>query len=298
LGESVLSGVSELVYNAGVSLFEAVQILTLSALVFAWLALVVNGRAAMAAVQRVRKELPTNLSLFVLDTLMVAPIIALAVGVIRSTIAATPLELIEPARWATLPAGVTLFLVLFIGDFISYLRHRLEHTRPLWPAQAVHHCDTEMTWLTIVRFHPINRLTTMVTDTAGLAILGFPEWALIGNVLVRHYYGELIHANIPWTYGPLGRVFVSPVMHRWHHARDVRGAGSNFATVFSVFDQLFRTYYVPGLCTVPLGVNDNMGRGVSGQLLYPFVAWRRRWSRRRGTRSMGNRLRESVTESS
>jgi sterol desaturase/sphingolipid hydroxylase (fatty acid hydroxylase superfamily) len=140
----------------------------------------------------------------------------------------------------------------------------------------VHHSDTEMTWLTLSRFHPINRLTTMAIDTSCLALLGFPEWALIANVLVRHYYGEFIHADLPWTYGPAGRVFVSPVMHRWHHARDVTGAGSNFATVFSVFDQAFGTYYVPGLCTVPLGVNDDMGRGTSGQLMYPFIAWRKR----------------------
>ena len=52
-----------------------------------------------------------------------------------------------------------------------------------------------------------------------------------------------------------------------------RGPGSNFATVFSVFDRAFGTYYVPGLCTVPLGVNDDMGKGTLGQLLYPFVAW-------------------------
>jgi sterol desaturase/sphingolipid hydroxylase (fatty acid hydroxylase superfamily) len=92
-------------------------------------------------------------------------------------------------------------------------------------------------------------------------------------VIVRHFYGEFIHADFPWTYGPLGRVMVSPVMHRWHHARDVEGSGSNFATVFSVFDQAFGTYYVPGICTVPLGVNDEMGRGTTGQLLYPFLEW-------------------------
>jgi sterol desaturase/sphingolipid hydroxylase (fatty acid hydroxylase superfamily) len=93
------------------------------------------------------------------------------------------------------------------------------------------------------------------------------------NFMVRHYYGEFIHADLPWTYGRLSAVLVSPVMHRWHHARDVEGTGSNFATVFSVFDRAFGTYYVPGLCTVPLGVTDEMGQGTMGQLLYPFVAW-------------------------
>jgi len=91
--------------------------------------------------------------------------------------------------------------------------------------------------------------------------------------MIRHYYGQFIHADLPWTYGPLKLLFVSPVMHRWHHARDVVGTGSNFATVFSVFDQVWGTYHAPGPCNVPLGVNDDMGQGTIRQLLYPFVAW-------------------------
>jgi sterol desaturase/sphingolipid hydroxylase (fatty acid hydroxylase superfamily) len=66
-------------------------------------------------------------------------------------------------------------------------------------------------------------------------------------------------------------------MHRWHHARDVTGSGSNFASVFSVFDRGFGTYYVPGLCNVPLGVTDDQypGKGLVRHLLHPFVAWSR-----------------------
>ena len=86
-----------------------------------------------------------------------------------------------------------------------------------------------------------------------------------------------------------GRVFVSPVMHRWHHARDVTGTGSNFATMFSVFDRGFGTYYVPGLCNVPLGVTDDQypGKGLIRHLLHPFVAWTGRsfsWCGRRRPR--------------
>ena len=97
---------------------------------------------------------------------------------------------------------------------------------------------------------------------------------------VRHYYGLFIHADVPWTYGPLRYVFVSPVLHRWHHARDVDGSGSNFATVFSVFDQAFGTFHLPGLCTVPLGVRDNIGNSTMHQLGYPFVAWVKRIGRK------------------
>jgi sterol desaturase/sphingolipid hydroxylase (fatty acid hydroxylase superfamily) len=96
------------------------------------------------------------------------------------------------------------------------------------------------------------------------------------NNLVRHFYGLFIHMDLPWTYGRLGRVFVSPAMHRWHHIRDADGAGVNVATVFSVFDQAFRTHHVPGPCTVPLGVRDDIGQGALAQLLWPLKAlWKR-----------------------
>jgi sterol desaturase/sphingolipid hydroxylase (fatty acid hydroxylase superfamily) len=269
----VYLGILEIIRDSAAALLMALQILLLSALGFALLALLVKGREAIRAAERARKEVSVNLSLYVLDALFVAPLAAFVVQLIRVTVGGSPLELISPATWMLLPVWSTVFAVLFLGDFISYFRHRLEHTRMLWPSHAIHHSDAEMTWLTLSRFHPINRLTTMVVDTTFLAVLGFPEWALLTNVLVRHYYGEFIHADLPWMYGPFGRLFVSPVMHRWHHARDVTGAGSNFATVFSVFDQAFGTYYVPGLCNVPLGVNDEMGKGTIGQLMYPFVEW-------------------------
>ena len=117
-----------------------------------------------------------------------------------------------------------------------------------------------MTWLTLSRFHPINRITTALIDTFFLALLGFPTWALVANNLVRHYYGEFIHADLPWTYGRFGTLMVSPAMHRWHHARDVVGSGSNFATVFAVFDKFFGTFYLPGRCDVPLGVTEDHTR--------------------------------------
>lgn len=261
------------------SLWESIQILAISAIFFVLLALLVKGKEAIEQANRARRETSVNLGLWALDTVLIAPIIAVVVQIISWSVIASPFELVHRDAWNALPSVITAVVAVFVGDFISYWRHRIEHTRLLWPSHAIHHSDTEMTWLTLSRFHPINRLTTMVIDTTFLAIVGFPEWSLVLNVIVRHFYGEFIHADFPWTYGPLGRVFVSPAMHRWHHARDVTGSGSNFATVFSVFDQLFGTYYVPRICDVPLGVNDKMGHGIVGQLLYPFAAWGRRIAR-------------------
>ena len=91
--------------------------------------------------------------------------------------------------------------------------------------------------------------------------------------LVRHYYGYLLHADVPWTLGKFELVFNSPAMHRWHHSRDVRTSSTNFATIFSVWDRVFGTLHAPGPCDAPLGVEEDMGQGVVGQYLHPFRVW-------------------------
>jgi len=254
------------------SLVDSLILLALPAVVFALLAVLLKGREAITAAGRAAHEVRINLWLHVIDAVFMLPLLALLIGAIAAGIGQLGLIGFQAEVWAALGPYPTLFMVIFLGDFESYWRHRFEHTRLIWPSHAIHHSDTEMTWLTLERFHPINRLTTTAIDSAFLVLLGFPTWAVVANTIVRHYYGYFIHADLPWTYGPLGRLFVSPSMHRWHHARDIRYAGTNFATVFSVFDIAFRTYK-DGLCDVPVGLDADMGRGVGGQLVYPFRVW-------------------------
>jgi|CXWL01.1.fsa_nt_gi sterol desaturase/sphingolipid hydroxylase (fatty acid hydroxylase superfamily) len=253
----------------------AASALVLPALGFAALALVARGTAAWRTAQAAAGEVRVNLTLYAFDALLIAPALGLIAAALTAWIGSQGWTLLSAQHWTHVSAWLVLAIALFAGDFVGYWRHRLEHTAPLWPAHAVHHSDTAMTWTTLHRFHPINRLTTTLIDGAALALLGLPPWVVLANALTRHYYGMFIHMDLPWTFGPLGRVLVSPAMHRWHHVRDSAYAGKNFATLFSVFDQAFGTYHAPGPCTAPLGVPDDMGRGALGQLLHPFrAAWR------------------------
>jgi sterol desaturase/sphingolipid hydroxylase (fatty acid hydroxylase superfamily) len=272
----VLDFIIPTIRSAGQSLWDAVLVLLLATVAFCILAVLVKGKEAIAAGQRAAKEIRVNLSLYFFDAVFIAPLIALLVAVVQRSVRELDLILVSSERWETVGTWGTAFSAVFIGDFFSYWRHRLEHTRLLWPSHAIHHSDTQMTYLTLWRFHPINRATTAFIDIACLSVMGFPQWSITLVFAVRHYYGQFIHADVPWTYGPLKYLLVSPVMHRWHHARDVEGSGSNFATVFSVFDQAFGTYHMLGLCTVPLGVRDQIAPGSMGQLVYPFVAWPKR----------------------
>jgi sterol desaturase/sphingolipid hydroxylase (fatty acid hydroxylase superfamily) len=252
------------------NLARAAQALGPPTVVFIVLALLVKRAKLFADARRAFAETRFNLFLYVLDVVIVAPFIVVVTSLLTDVFQGLGIALIDTGTWTTFPPIVVGFVAVLAGDFIGYWRHRLEHSALLWPAHAIHHSDTEMTWLALFRFHPINRLSTHAIDLSFLLALGLPPYALLVNVAVRHYYGMFIHADLPWTYGPLGRVFVSPAMHRWHHAMDSRAFNTNYATVFSFIDRLFGTYRVPGPCTVPLGVADLRERGIVDQIAYPF----------------------------
>lgn len=256
-------------------LLDAALGLAPAALVFVLLAFIARGVASFQTARAAMGEVSTNLTLFAIDTLFVAPALAVSLAALGGWMQDQGLALLDPQDWSSWPRWAVALLAVLVGDFVGYWRHRIEHTAPLWPSHAIHHSDTAMTWTTGLRFHPINRSSTALIDTSVLALLGFPVWALALNNLVRHYYGLFIHIDLPWSYGPLGRVLVSPVMHRWHHVREGEGVGANFATVFSLWDQAFRTHCALGPSTTPLGVPEPIGANALAQLLWPFkVAWR------------------------
>jgi sterol desaturase/sphingolipid hydroxylase (fatty acid hydroxylase superfamily) len=271
-----------LVEQAADALADAVAVLVLPTLAFLALALAVKRGEALAAGRRAIHETRTNLLIHLLDAVSVGPLLALAVAAMERRVGPSGFHLVPPEAWLSLPAVALAFVAVFLGDFVGYWRHRLEHTRYLWPSHAVHHSDTEMTWLTLSRFHPVNRATTTVLDGAVLLALGLPPFAILCNAIVKHLYGQFIHADLPWTFGFLGKVFVSPAMHRWHHSLNRAAFDTNYATVFSLFDLAFGTYRVPGPCTAPLGVTDRMGEGAFNQIAYPLRprAYRARWKKK------------------
>jgi sterol desaturase/sphingolipid hydroxylase (fatty acid hydroxylase superfamily) len=206
------------------------------------------------------------------DTVAVSPLLAVGTASAVGALAAHGLQFPTAPIWAAVGRWPTVLAAVVLGDLFGYWRHRVQHSRWLWPAHAIHHSDTQLTWLSLDRMHPIDRAGSLA-DMLLLSVLGLPPWALAANAMVRHYYGYFIHADVPWTFGRLGWVMNSPVMHRWHHARDVEGSGHNFATVFSLWDRAFGTYYQPGPCTAPLGVREDLGEGALGQYAHPLKVW-------------------------
>lgn len=211
-----------------------------------------------------------NITVLLVDTVLVLAPLSLLLTFLVNLMEPISLRLFSHVSGGVIAVPLCVLLAVFVGDFVSYWRHRLEHTGWFWKVHIMHHSDRQMNWTTIYRFHPINRLTTVIIDGGALALIGFPWWALAINALVRHYYGAFVHVNLPWTFGRLSWIFVSPAMHRWHHVLEGDGVGKNFATVFSIFDRVFRTYHCPGPCSSSLGVSGVYDRQMLWQFLVPF----------------------------
>ncbi len=143
---------------AWMSLADAILALIIPTAFFVALAIVMKRREALGAAARAAHEMQINLGFYFLDTLFVVPVLGVMTVAIAAFMLANGLVIVPPVVWETLGVYPTLFFAVFLGDFIGYWRHRLEHTRWLWPTHAIHHSDEEMTWLTLNRFHPINRI--------------------------------------------------------------------------------------------------------------------------------------------
>src|SRR5262249_14199732 len=95
------------------------------------------------------------------------------------------------------------------------------------------------------------------------------------------WYVVFLHANVGWSFGPFGGIVASPAFHRWHHTNADEGRDKNFGGVFSWWDRLFGTFYMPpGRAASAFGTTDPVPDGFVRQLGYPFV--RPRWARRAG----------------
>ena len=154
----------------------------------------------------------------------------------------------------------TVVAVLFF-DFAVFLLHYLHHRIPiLWEFHKVHHSAEVLNPITLYRMHPVDLFLTGlgVALLSGLAFAGFfyltgkepsPYTLFNLNVIVFVFYlagYNLRHSHI-WLNYPswLSRIFVSPAQHQVHHSSDPKHFDKNMGLIFSFWDGLFGTLYIP-----------------------------------------------------
>jgi sterol desaturase/sphingolipid hydroxylase (fatty acid hydroxylase superfamily) len=171
-----------------------------------------------------------------------------------------------------LPFWAQVALYLIVSDFLLYWIHRGFHGRTLWRYHAIHHSAEQVDWTTSYRFHPVNVWFGTFFVAALMLFLGIAPAAILFLVPLDTLTAFFVHANLNWTLGPFKYVLATPVFHRWHHTSPAEGGNANFAPLFSLWDVLFGTFYMPE-SQVPAhyGVDDpDFPEGFLGQLAYPF----------------------------
>jgi sterol desaturase/sphingolipid hydroxylase (fatty acid hydroxylase superfamily) len=129
-------------------------------------------------------------------------------------------------------------------DFSTYWTHRLMHKIPLlWRLHALHHSDTDLDVTTTIRHHPVEVIVQSGLDAMLALLFGFPPEAIAlygGVVLVVqtfHHGNVVLPARLRW----LGRLLITPDLHRLHHSMAYVENNSNFGNLVPLWDRLFGT---------------------------------------------------------
>ncbi len=160
-------------------------------------------------------------------------------------------------------AGTVIFTITaaLLYDLGVYWAHYMTHKiYALWAFHKVHHSAEVLTPLTLLRMHPIdlalNALTIALLLGTGLGVFSYlalremTEIDVLGvNAIVFAFYFtgyNLRHSHV-WLQYPswLSHFLISPAQHQIHHSTALHHRDKNLGLMFSFWDRIFGTLYVP-----------------------------------------------------
>ena len=220
-----------------------------------------------------------------LHAIVVIPLMTLlSIGAATLFAKAPWIQIRSAAHW---PGWLLVPVTIVAMDGANWLAHYADHRLgALWRFHALHHSQEELSVLTSFRAHPLMHTTGFVLAT--IPVVALMPARPIAPVLITIYVciGTLQHANLRWTFGPAGRVLVSPAYHRLHHAPDTQQV--NLGVVLTIWDVLAGRARFPargdaagrtGLDGRPVPVEQHASAAaapllMAEQLIEPFQAQR------------------------
>ena len=167
-------------------------------------------------------------------------------------------------------------------DFGEYLFHRAQHRFPaLWAMHSFHHSDRALNVSTTQRHFWAEQAIKSATIylAVGLMFRSNDRIALIYGALT--FWNYVAHMNLRLGFGRAWFVLNSPQFHRIHHSGLREHYDRNFAGLFTIFDAIFGTAYVPAPGEYPsTGLEDaDTPNSLIEAVLWPMRGWlRREWA--------------------
>jgi sterol desaturase/sphingolipid hydroxylase (fatty acid hydroxylase superfamily) len=134
---------------------------------------------------------------------------------------------------------------------------------------------------TATRFHLGEIALSTVARLGIIPLAGIPLRVIVGYELILLLSTQFHHSNIALPAGIdriLRTVIVSPNMHRVHHSIERVETDSNYSSVLSIWDRLFRSYREkPDYRQIRFGVEGfsiDGSQSVKGLLLTPTTSGR------------------------
>ncbi|WP_085901588.1 sterol desaturase family protein [Kiloniella majae] len=167
----------------------------------------------------------------------------------------SPLVVIPMTAWAAahivgwrpefLSGSAGLIFDLILLDCLIYWWHRLNHELPfLWRFHEIHHLDMNLDTTSALRFHFgevllsafMRVFVVIIFDITLISIIIF-EVILLISTLFHHS-----NVRLPDQFEKaLSLVIITPAIHWIHHHALRNDTDSNYGTVFSFWDKIFRS---------------------------------------------------------
>lgn len=178
-----------------------------------------------------------------------------------------------------LPLALQAILAILIADIGITLAHFASHRlTSLWRLHAVHHSIKRMYGFNGLMKHPLHQSIETLAGSAPLLIIGAPIDVLVLLVVAVVLQLLLQHSNVAYFTGPLKKIFVVNVVHRFHHLNSAEEGDVNFGLFTTFTDRLLGTaYYDPdrtiGVNDMGIGTEPNYPSDYGRQLLQPFRSY-------------------------
>jgi sterol desaturase/sphingolipid hydroxylase (fatty acid hydroxylase superfamily) len=178
-----------------------------------------------------------------------------------------------PSIWNGWPA---LIIDLLILDLWIYLWHRINHQLPvLWRFHQVHHLDETLDTSSGLRFHVGEVILSSIIRAAVIFALAIPLQTVIIFETMIAVAALFHHSNVSLPAvieRPLSKLIVTPSIHWVHHHAIRSDTDSNYSTVLSIWDVIFRTRsQTRRTPELPVGVERTRDRSIWQLLLTPFM---------------------------
>lgn len=199
-----------------------------------------------------------NLAIGTINALMIA-LVFTGIWLATTTWAAT--HQIGLLHWVGMPVWLGWAVAVLLLDGWTYFWHRLNHVVPfLWRFHRLHHSDRTMDVTTASRFHSVEILFSSLLRVPVLLLIGCGIEQMALYELLLFAVVQFHHANIGLPAAldrALRVIIVTPYLHKVHHSVVVAECNSNYSSLFSWWDRVFRTLRIlPNPRNIVFGLND------------------------------------------